>query len=47
MKWRVEIPHPAKSVDVTTTYQPELDELGDLDIEALPDDEEDIQAEGL
>ena len=47
MKWRVEIPHPAKSVDVSTTYQPELDELGDLDIEALTDDDEDIQAEGL
>jgi hypothetical protein len=47
MKWRVEIPHPAKSADVMITYQPDLDELGDLDIEPLTDDDEDIQAEGL
>lgn len=47
MKWRVEIPHPAKSADIITTYQPDLDELGDLDIEPLTDDDEDIQAEGL
>lgn len=47
MKWRVEIPHPAKSADSTITYQPELDELGDLDIEPLTDYDEDIQAEGL
>ncbi len=47
MKWRLDIPHPAKSVDLETTYQPDFDELGDLDIEPLTEDDEDSQAEGL
>jgi hypothetical protein len=47
MKWRVDIPHPAKAIDEATTYQPDFDELGDLDIEPLTEDDEDRQAEGL
>jgi hypothetical protein len=39
-KWRVEIPHPAQVVQMTTLYQTEFDALGNLDIEPLGDDEE-------
>lgn len=39
-KWRVEIPHPAQVVQMTTMYQTEFDALGNLDIEPLGNDEE-------
>ncbi len=54
IKWKVDIPHPAKTVDeAITIYQPDLD-VGDLPIEsleeddeALEEDDEDYQAEDL
>lgn len=46
MKWRVDIPHPAQSTELTTTYQATFEELGDLPIEPLEDAEnDDLQAE--
>ncbi len=46
MKWRVEIPHPAESVHLTTTYQTAFDELGNLDIEPLEEEDDQSEAEG-
>ena len=45
-KWRAEIPHPAQTASIMTTYQSAFDELGDLDIEPLGEGEEDLEAEG-
>jgi len=45
-KWRAEIPHPAQSAGIITTYQTAFDELGDLDIEPLDEGDEDLKAEG-
>ena len=46
MRWRAEIPHPAQSTNILTTYQAAFDELGDLEIEPLDEGDEDIEAEG-
>lgn len=53
MKWKVEIPHPAKAADKPAiVYQPDLD-VGNLDIEpvdgideSLADEDDDDKAEG-
>lgn len=46
MKWRAEIPHPAEQADIATTYQAAFEELGDLDIEPLEVDNDELQEEG-
>jgi len=43
-KWRAEIPHPALSKDIITIEQIAFDEIGDLEIEPLEDDDEDLEA---
>jgi hypothetical protein len=48
MKWKVDIPHPAKTEDeATTIYQSDLDDVGNLPIESLEEDFDDNQAEDL
>jgi len=46
VRWRAEIPHPAQSASIMTTYQSAFDDLGDLDIEPLEEGEDDLEAEG-
>lgn len=45
VKWRAEIPHPAKSMNIQTSYQSAFDEVGDLDIEPLSEEEANEDAE--
>lgn len=46
IKWRAEIPHPAEQAEIVTAYQASLEEWGDLDIEPLEEDNDDLQEEG-
>lgn len=45
-KWRAEIPHPALSKDIQATEQVGFNEIGDLDIEPLEEDDDDLEADG-